>query len=122
MNETLFKKHGWPINPSIDLLKQMYNGWIPPAEEFETSDMDRFQLFPFMKPFVSHFRKLENKFEYNLDKPLDVCFEEQLNKFIDNVLKNEREILTVNTKTVLRRMGRAGYLYRHGFNPKPLIS
>jgi len=118
MNNKRYKKYGWPSKPFRYLLKRIYEGNVPPADNFLTVDIDCYGIYRFINPFRIDPRDLVKKFGCNLDIPLDDCFEKQLNDFIEEVLKNEKKPANAATKFLLKRMGRFGLLYRHGFNPK----
>ncbi len=51
MNNKSLKKYGWPQHPSKYFLNRIYNGDVPPPENFTTTGMDRSALDRFLWPF-----------------------------------------------------------------------
>jgi hypothetical protein len=120
MNNKSYRKYGWPLKPPIYLLKRIYEGNLPPADNFLIVDIGRYGIYRFINPFRIDPTDLVKKFGCNLDIPLDDCFEKQLNDFIEEVLKNEKKPVNPATKFLLKRMGRFGALYRHGYSPRSI--
>jgi hypothetical protein len=119
MNKTYLGSYSWPPKPSKELLKRAYNGNVPRADNLLNKNK-RVRLKRFTGPFKGDGRKVTAKFGRNLDTPLSNCFEEQLEKFVIQTLDihwNKEVRMTGGIIKVLKRMGRAGVLYRHGFNP-----
>jgi hypothetical protein len=118
MNNKSLKKYGWPQHPSRIYLNRIYRSDIPPPDKFTTTGMNRSELDRFLWPFRIDPRDFETHFGFNLDQPLDHFFENQLQDFVDNILENDNHPLIEITKRIVKRMGRTGCLYRHGFQPK----
>jgi hypothetical protein len=118
MNNRSYKKYGWPLKPSRVFLNRIYKGYVPPADNFLIVDINRYGIYRLINPFRIDPRDCERKFGRNLNMPLDHCFEMQLNDFVEKALKNHDDPNIEITKGILKRMGRAGCLYRHGFEPK----
>jgi hypothetical protein len=120
MNKTYLGSYSWPPKPSKELLKRAYNGNVPRADNLLNRNK-RVRLKRFTGPFKGDGRKVTAKFGRNLDTPLSNCFEEQLEKFVNEVLNinwDKNVPMTGGIIRVLKRMGRAGVLYRHGFSPE----
>jgi hypothetical protein len=118
MNNKSLKKFGWPQHPSRYFLNRIYNGDIPPPDKFTTTGMSRSELDRFLWPFRIDPLDFETHFGFNLDQPLDHFFENQLHDFVEKFLENNNHPLIEITKRIVKRMGRTGCLYRHGFQPK----
>jgi len=117
--ERNFEQFGFPSQLSQEELARIYKGKIPRADNF-LNKHKRIRLKRFTGPFKGDGREVAAKFERNLDTPLSRCFEEQLDNFIKEVLNihwNKEVPITGGMIRVLKRMGRAGALYRNGFKP-----
>jgi hypothetical protein len=118
--EKYFEHYGFPPQLSKEELTKIYDGHSPRADNL-LNKHKRIRLKRFTGPFKGDGRKVAAKFGRNLDTPLNRCFEEQLDKFVNAILDihwNKEVPITGGMIRVLKRMGRAGVLYRHGFNPK----
>jgi hypothetical protein len=113
-----FENFGFPPQLSNEELTRIY-GAVPRGDNF-LSKGKRIRLKRFTGPFKGDGREVAAKFRRNLDSPLSRCFEEQLDAFVRKTLDihwNKEVPITGGMIRVLKRMGRAGILFRHGFNP-----
>jgi hypothetical protein len=118
LNNKSLIRYAWPQHPSKSYLKRIYRSVIPPPDKFTTSGMNRYELDRFLWPFRIDPRDFETHFGFNLNQPLDYFFEKQLQDFVEKILENDDDPYLEITKRILKRMGRTGCLYRHGFQPK----
>jgi hypothetical protein len=83
--EKYFEHYGFPPQLSKEELTKIYDGHSPRADNL-LNKHKRIRLKRFTGPFKGDRRKVAAKFGRNLDTPLNRCFEEQLDKFVNAIL------------------------------------
>lgn len=113
---------GFPLIPSSEDLNLIYGrNNIPKKVNLLDPKGTRRRLSRFTKPFNGSLSSIKIWCSRDLDEPLSDIFEEQLNKYIKDVLEihwDKSVKIPEGVIIVLKRTGRAGCLYRLGFQPK----